>query len=147
MNLKKNGSDHEYHKKENENRDSENITSKMFGSSNFNGFNTSRGGFFNRESINFNNNNTNNNYDSMAKSKLRIINSESPIKIQTNRENNKNNKNNEDIQNNQIKMDFNNTNNYKIHKQNIEDRSSRNNSIGKSIINTEEEILSPKLTK
>jgi len=148
MIFKKNGSDSDVIKKETENKILENNSNKMFQSTNFNGFNTARGGFFKKDS-NFPIQNNFNNIESMAVSKLKLMNTDSPIKLQRNKNNEinryKDYYENEENQSNEIKIDFDNNRN-SIAKQNSDDRLNTNNSIGRGY-NTEEESISPQLTK
>jgi len=82
MNFKRNGcSDSDINKNENHKRNSENQPNKLFNSVNVNGFNTSRGPISIKDAMI-----QNNNYDGMAKSKLKLMNSDSPIKLKIKKE-------------------------------------------------------------
>ena len=150
MIFKKNGSDSQF----NDNKNLENSGNRMFNSNNFNGFNTSRGSFSNRDSILHNQNNNNNNLinnDGLAKSKLKLMNIDSPIKLKINKDSDKTDEfkisNDGENQNNYIKMNSNDVfNKNTIFSDNSEENLNRKNSVRRSI-NMEEETVSPKLEK
>ena len=143
MNFKRNGcSDPDINKNEMEKRNSENLQNKMFNSTNFNGFNTSRGSFFNKETI-FHTKN-----DGMAKSKLKLMNSESPIKLRINKDFDKQNELNlinENIESNAIRMQIN--RNETDYKNSENPKTDRKHSVASMHDNSEEDNVSPKMNK
>lgn len=144
MNFKRNGfSNPDIYKDGSDKQNLENNHFKMFNSINFNGFNTSRASVNNKELIN---NNVN---DGMTKSKLKLMNSESPIKLKINKENDmpipEINLINDRIESNLIKMDINPNNNFcESYRTSDASITHKKNLVG-SPFDRDEDLISPKI--